>query len=156
MKKYFLFSLLLLTLVSCTSDNDICTNGEATPRMKIKFKDANNKLLQLPVLMVGVDYGNGVATQVLNGTKIDSVLIPLRIDESTHTDVYIKTSETGPTSVIRFNYETSSKYVSPACGIKRIYRDVNADLKQKNPVEKIQSEQTEITDENKTHFYLIF
>ncbi|MEN2435594.1 DUF6452 family protein [Weeksellaceae bacterium A-14] len=157
MKKYILLSLsMLLVLFSCTGDDDICTNGEATPRMKVKFKDANNKLLQMSTLIIGVDYGSGTPTEVLNSTDVDSVMIPLRIDESKYTDVYIKTSATGPTSVVRVNYTTSSQYVSPACGIKRLYREVTADLEQKNPVKKIQSEQTEITDEDKTHFYFIF
>lgn len=159
LRKFTLFLWILLPLlavVSCANDDDICTSGEATPRLKVKFKNQNTgKLLTLDSLYVAVDYGNGPQF-VSSSAKVDSVLIPLRVDEQTFTDVFIKTSAKGSTSKFRLNYSTKNEYVSPACGIKRLYSNFGSQLLQQNPVLGTENNQSEISDENKTHLYLLF
>lgn len=145
----------LLATVSCNSDDDICISGEATPRMNMKFKAAENKLLQVDTLYVDVDYGSG-ARNVLVAVRADSVMLPLRVDANTYTDVYVRRRKAGPQSKIRVNYTTESQYVSPACGIKRAYMDVNYVLEKTDPVTKIEPVQTEIINEEGTHLYLVF
>lgn len=149
------FILLAFALVSCGSDDDICTSGEATPRMKIKFKDANNKIIRLDSLHVNVDYGDGKKS-VYKVAKVDSVLIPLRVDESEFTNVYIKETYNGAESEIKLNYTTNSEYVSPACGIKKTYSNVSSSLETADPVTSIEQIQTQILNEDKTFLYLIF
>lgn len=155
MKTLMLFLFGFLCFVSCSSDDDICVNGEATPRVKLKFKDKNNKLVQLPQLFVDVDYGSG-AKNVISSSKADSVLVPLKIDGSGYTDLTVYTDKTGNKSTIRVQYSEESQYVSPACGIKRSYKNVASTLSKSNPVSNIEQVQTEIVNENKTHIYLIF
>lgn len=155
MKKLFLLVFGLLFSAACNSDDDICVHGEATPRVKLKFKDKNNKLIQLPQLFVDVDYGGG-SKNVVSAKKVDSVLIPLKIDGSGYTDLTVYTDKTGSKSTVRLRYAEESQYVSPACGIKRTYKEVVSDLTRSNPVSSIERVQTEIVNENKTHFYLIF
>ena len=60
-------------LTSCENDDDVCVSGEATPRLKIKFKSADNKVLTLESLYLDVDYGNNNILTVVEATKVDSV-----------------------------------------------------------------------------------
>lgn len=155
MKKVILIFLALFVF-SCNSDDDICVSGEATPRIKMKFKEGtDNKILKLGRIIVDVDYGNGAKT-VLNQTLADSILIPLRVDNNAFTDIYVSTSETGSKSKIRVNYTSESQYVSPACGFKKLYKNVSSTLEIPNPVTKVEQTQTEIINEEGTHLYLIF
>lgn len=155
MQKYLAIIFAVLFLAACTNDDDICVHGEATPRLKLKFKDKNNKLIQLPQLFVDVDYGSG-SKNVVNTNKTDSVLIPLKIDGSGYTDLTFYLDKAGSTSTVRVRYTEESQYVSPACGIKRTYQNVGSELTKPNPVTNIEQVQTEIVNENKTHLYLIF
>lgn len=146
-----------LALLSCGGDDDICVSGEATPRVKVKFKTASNdKLLTADTLYVSVDYGNGKIKNLTKVSKVDSIFVPLRVDNSTATKLYFKTRIKGDTSIVNVSYKTQSTYVSPACGYKLSYKDVTYDLVKTTPVKKVQSNQTEIIDENKTHFFLLF
>lgn len=151
--QYLFLSAMLFS--SCTTDSDICTSGEATPRMKVKFRDSNNKITTLDEVYIDINYGTDTVN-VVSDEDIDSVYIPLRVDESTSTELLFRTSEDGPYSKIQLDYTTESEYVSPACGIKKMYYNLTGTLVQSNPVVSIQQEQTEITDESKTVFYFNF
>lgn len=155
MKFSFSFLLFLILLTSCASDEDICISGEATPRMKIKFKEGG-KELQLQQLILAVDYGDGVKKTVFSGQRVDSVLVPLRVDDALFTDLYVKTSEEGQESKVRIEYRSESSYVSPACGIKKLYKEVSSSLLQPSPVVSVEQIQTEINDELPSHIYFVF
>lgn len=148
--------MLVFSLVSCGGDDDICLAGEATPRMKVKFKSTDGKLKTLDSLYVEVEYQTGMKTPLISAGKVDSVMIPLRVDDNTYTKVYFHTVKAGNSSMVQVNYTTGSKYVSPACGLKRLYNNLNVVLQNPNPVLGIETNQSQITDENKTHLYLIF
>lgn len=152
----WIFGFLLL-LTSCGSDDDICLGEESTPRLLLKFRNANNNLVtQLPYLNVDVDYGNTKLTNIISSEDVDSVFVPLRIDENGYTDIYIKTVEDGDSSKIRINYDAKAIYVSPACGFKKNYENLKAELIKSNPVQSIQTNNTSLTDENNINFYLRF
>ena len=156
MKKWIFLSLLALGVVSCNSDDDICTSGEATPRLKMKFKNANNKEIKLDTLYVGIDYGSG-EREVIAKVGADSVFVPLRVDNTGTTQLNIYTSKSKTKgSAIRLNYTEKSEYVSPACGIKKLYQNLTSQLIDSTIVTGVELNQTEITNENKTHLYLIF
>lgn len=151
----FVFTFLLM-LFSCGSDDDICLGGEATPRLKMKFKtQATGKLKILDSLYVKVDYGNGPVS-VVAAARVDSVLIPLRVEDVPFTKIFVGLTKAAVTSEIKINYTTQSQYVSPACGIKKIYENVNPVLEVANPVLSVEKNQNQIIDESKTHFYLLF
>ncbi len=153
--KYIFGSLLsLFFLFSCASDDDICVSGEATPRMKIKFKQGT-KDLQLTRLILEVDYGDG-PKNVADIQRVDSIMVPLRVDELGYTDLYVRTSPTSTASKIRIAYTSESKYVSPACGIKKLYNEVNSSLETSSEVRSLEQAQNQITDELPTHLYLVF
>ncbi|WP_027376667.1 DUF6452 family protein [Kaistella palustris] len=155
--KIFLLSVFLLSVFSCGSDDDICLGGEATPRLKMKFKTkATGKLKTLDSLFINVDYGNGPVQVIAARAKTDSVLIPLRVDDYPFTKMYVGLSRKAVTSEIKINYTTKSSYVSPACGIKKVYENVTPVLEVPAAVVDIEQNQTQILDESKTHFYLLF
>ncbi len=156
LKILFLF-FGLMAVVSCGSEDDICLGGEATPRMKIKFKTkSTGKTRTLDSVFVKVDYGNGPVQVISRVAKTDSIFVPLRVDDATFTKVYVGLARNAITSEIQVNYITKSSYVSPACGVKKIYENVQNSLLVPNPVVEIEQNQNQITDESKTHLFLLF
>ena len=155
-KLIFPFLILGFLLTSCENDDDVCVSGEATPRLKIKFKSADNKVLTLESLYLDVDYGNNNILTVVEATKIDSVLVPIRVDDAGFTELYVRTTKNGKVSKIKLNYNTTSEYVSPACGFKRLYQNLTGTLETANPVTKVELNQNQIINENKAHLYLVF
>lgn len=143
-------------LTSCENDDDVCVSGEATPRLKIKFKSADNKVLTLDSLYLDVDYGNNNVLTVVRAAKVDSALIPIRVDDAGFTELYVRKTKKGSVSKIKLNYNTTSEYVSPACGFKRLYQNLTGTLETVNPVTKVELNQNQIINENKTHLYLVF
>ena len=154
MKRLVLFLILSVMMISCGGDDDICESGEGTPRMKIMFKNAD-KITTLDSLKVYVDYG--VRTVDLGWSRnTDSILIPLRVDDSPYTDFFIKTAAKGDSSKVRVSYTTKSIYVSPGCGAKLNYQNVSGQLLKATPVIKLESGQNFIENEDKTNLYLVF
>ena len=143
-------------LTSCENDDDVCVSGEATPRLKIKFKSADNKVLTLDSLYLDVDYGNNNILTVVRAAKVDSALIPIRVDDAGFTELYVRKTKKGKVSKIKLNYNTTSEYVSPACGFKRLYQNLSGSLETANPVTKVELNQNQIINENKAHLYLVF
>lgn len=143
-------------LTSCENDDDVCVSGEATPRLKIKFKSADNKVLTLDSLYLDVDYGNNNILTVVRAAKVDSALIPIRVDDAGFTELYVRKTKKGSVSKIKLNYNTISEYVSPACGFKRLYQNLTGTLETANPVTNVELNQNQIINENKAHLYLVF
>lgn len=143
-------------LTSCENDDDVCVSGEATPRLKIKFKSADNKVLTLDSLYLDVDYGNNNILTVVRAAKVDSALIPIRVDDAGFTELYVRKTKKGSVSKIKLNYNTTSEYVSPACGFKRLYQNLSGSLETANPVTNVELNQNQIINENKAHLYLVF
>lgn len=155
-KLIFPFLILGFLLTSCENDDDVCVSGEATPRLKIKFKSADNKVLTLDSLYLDVDYGNNNILTVVRAAKVDSALIPIRVDDAGFTELYVRKTKKGNVSKIKLNYNTTSEYVSPACGFKRLYQNLSGTLETANPVTKVELNQNQIINENKAHLYLVF
>jgi hypothetical protein len=156
--KYFKFLIAICflgMLISCGGDDDICESGEGTPRMKVAFRSKDGKETILDTLYVAVDYGAG-KVDLGKVAKIDSRLIPLRVDNSPYTDVYFKLTSKGAESKVRINYSTKSTYVSPGCGIKKSYENLTSELVTPNPVQKVEIGQNQIENEDKTNLYLSF
>ena len=156
MKKLIILIFLSLFLFSCENDDDVCLSGEATPRMKIKFKSADNKLMTLDSLYIDVDYGGTSLINVATKAQVDSVLVPLRVDDKNFTEITVRRTKNGNKSKVKVNYTTTSEYVSPACGFKRLYENISASLETADPVTKVELNQNQIINESNTHLYLVF
>jgi len=154
MKRLLSVFIVSLLMISCGGDDDICESGEGTPRMKIMFRNGE-KITKLDSLKIYVDYG--VRTVDLGWSRnVDSIFIPLRVDESPYTDLFVKTSKKGDSSKVRVSYTRKSIYVSPGCGAKLNYENVSGQLLKPTPVIKVESGQNFIQDEQKTNIYLGF
>ena len=154
MKRLLSFFILSVMMISCGGDDDICESGEGTPRLKVTFKNGD-KITKLDSLKVYVDYG--VRTVDLGWSRnIDSIFIPLRVDESPYTDLFVKRTRKGDSSRVRVSYSTKSIYVSPGCGAKLNYENVSGQLLKSNPVIKLETGQNIIENEEKTNLYLVF
>lgn len=152
--KLIILIFTVLSMVSCGSDDDICESGEGTPRMKIMFK-SDGKMTTLDSVKVFADLGSGPVDLGWN-RNVDSVFVPLRVDDSPFTDVYVKTSEDEDSCKIRVSYTTKSIYVSPGCGVKRNYENLNSVLSLPNSVQSVEQGQNFIENEEKTNLFLVF
>ncbi|GAA4149313.1 hypothetical protein GCM10022217_01050 [Chryseobacterium ginsenosidimutans] len=156
--KLFIAVCFLGLLLSCGGDDDICESGEGTPRMKVSFLNADTgKEKTVDSLYVAVDYGSG-KVQLGGQAKITSRIIPLRVDDSPYTDIYFRITNKGAESKVRINYTTKSIYVSPGCGVKKTYENLNSilDPTTTTPVKSIEPGQNFIENEDKTNLYLLF
>lgn len=141
-------------MVSCGGDDDICESGEGTPRMKIMFKN-DDKITTLDSVKFYVDYGARIVDLGWS-RNTDSIILPLRVDESPYTDLFVKITAKGDSSKVRVNYTRKSIYVSPGCGAKLNYENVSAELLKSNPVIQLETGQNFIENEEKTNLYLVF
>ena len=91
MKNIFWIFGLLMLLTSCGGDDDICLNSDSTPRLKLKFRNSNDQLIRMDTLYIDVDFGKDSLRNTTTAVAVDSVLVPLRIDDSSFTDFYVRT-----------------------------------------------------------------
>ncbi|KFE97752.1 hypothetical protein IX39_18475 [Chryseobacterium formosense] len=154
--KYLKFILFIFTLslISCGSDDDICESGEGTPRMKIMFK-REGKITDIDSIRVYADLGTSIIDLGWK-LKVDSVFVPLRVDDSPFTDLYIKTTTEEDSTRVRVSYTTKSIYVSPGCGVKRNYENVNSVLSTPNSLKSLEQGQNFIDNEEKTNLFFNF
>ncbi|MFL9834946.1 DUF6452 family protein [Chryseobacterium terrae] len=152
--KFIIFILALSSVISCGGDDDICESGEGTPRMKISFKKGN-QISVLDSIKIYADLGSGVVDLGWK-LKVDSVFVPLRVDDSPFTDIYVKTTTEEDSTRVRVNYTTKSIYVSPGCGVKRNYENVNSVLSSPNSLKSVEQGQNFIENEEKTNLFFNF
>ncbi|AQX11507.1 hypothetical protein BAX94_08635 [Elizabethkingia meningoseptica] len=160
LKFIFYFIPLLLVLAACNQEDDICTEG-GTPRMKVKYKK-DGKLFKVDTLMIKILSGKDTLT-VTRATQdqlgIDSTYIPLKVNGDGYTDILIrqvrKNDKTGY-SVIRMKYNETSEYVSPGCGIRKLYDNVSAEVTQPNQVKSVELNTNQIHNESQTVLYFNF
>ncbi|MFY1048266.1 DUF6452 family protein [Chryseobacterium sp. GP-SGM7] len=152
--RFILFIFALSSLFSCGGDDDICDSGEGTPRIKIMFKK-QDKITVLDSIRVYADLGTNTIDLGWK-TAVDSVFVPLRVDDSPFTDLYVKTTTQEDSTRVRVNYTTKSIYVSPGCGVKRNYENVNSVLSAPNSLKSVEQGQNFIENENKTNLFFNF
>lgn len=152
--KFIIFILALSSVLSCGGDDDICESGEGTPRMKIALKK-DNKISTLDSIKIYADLGTSVIDLGWK-LKVDSVFVPLRVDDSPFTDIYVQTTTQEDSTRVRINYTTKSIYVSPGCGVKRNYENVNSVLSAPNSLKSVEQGQNFIENEDKTNLFFNF
>lgn len=151
--------LIFLMSYSCEKD-DICVDGD-TPFLIIRFYDATDTLVlkAAPALrIVGLENGNPVGT-FTDRTSLDSVAIPLRINEPGTSFKIILNSEgdddveTGNIDTLQFNYETQEVFVSRACGFVANYNNLTELLTTDtdNWIQNIEIANPSINSQDSTH-----
>ena len=131
-----LFLMIFIAFSACEKD-DICVDGD-TPLMIIRFYDNENpgELKAVPNLrIVGLGQSSTVNT-IADRTSLDSVALPLRINEISTGFIFISDSadeddlETGNIDTLRFNYGTQEIFISRACGYIANYDDLSETITQ--------------------------
>lgn len=120
----FIILFGIISFSSCEKD-DICVEGN-TPLLIIRFYDAADTTKFKPVSglrIVGVGKELPVNTFADRSSDLDSIGIPLKVDNTTTGFTFILNSandddgvETGNSDTVDFNYETNEVYKSRACG----------------------------------------
>ena len=130
----FLIFLLLLSAHSCEKD-DICVEGD-TPLLIIGFYDSENpeELKTVNSLRV-VGLGQEFPVDTFSDrTTLDSISIPLRINQPNTGFVLIRDSateddlETGNIDTLTFDYTTREVFTSRACGFVANYEQLTDSL----------------------------
>lgn len=141
---FFVLITVTLGFMGCEKD-DICIDG-ATPLLIVRFYDVDNRteLKKVPKFRI---VGIGQKTTVIgvaDRTDLDSIAIPLKVDEDTtgfyfinnSVDVEVEDSEGdtiqvegGDLDSLYFNYNRNNKFISRACGYIANFENVGSDLK---------------------------
>ncbi|MHC6198359.1 DUF6452 family protein [Elizabethkingia miricola] len=158
-KFIFCFVPLLLAIVGCNQEDDICTEG-GSPKMKVKFKRAaDGKLTRMDSLTVRILWGTDTLMVAPNVKAVDSVMIPLKVTGDGFTDILVQTNPKSKTDIskIKVKYTESSEYVSPGCGIRKLYDNLTVSpVEGLNPVKSVDINSNQIHNEVKTVLYFNF
>jgi len=150
---------LLLAIVACNQEDDICTEG-GSPKMKVKFKRAaDGKLTRMDSLTVRILWGTDTLMVAPNVKAVDSVMIPLKVTGDGFTDILVQTNPKSKTDIskIKVKYTESSEYVSPGCGIRKLYDNLTVSpVEGLNPVKSVDINSNQIHNEVKTVLYFNF
>ena len=147
--------LALQSLSSC-EENDICTEGK-TPKLNIQFLNTDGKLSRRDSIYVDVDFGPQGYKNVLQVANVESILVPLRIDDAPNTSIYIYTRKKGAKDLVNITYKPVNQYVSPACGVRKIYQNLGLNLgANAQNIKSYKLSTNEITNETTSHLLLAF
>ena len=137
-----LFSVLSATFlaVSCESD-DICDHTVNTPRLVVRFYNANNTRTPMSIANLTI-YGEGNSTPLVSNATLDSIALPLRLQN--------------PTTYLTLTYNTEETFVSKACGIKTTYNTLSATIQDANTswLKGVTIKNNTIDNEKKAHIHL--
>ena len=124
-----------VAFISCEKD-DICVDGD-TPLLVILFLDTENpeELKAVPSLrVIGVGRDTIVNT-IADRTSLDSIALPLRINQPDTSFLLITDSatddtdmETGNIDTLTFSYTTKEVFVSRACGFVANFDNLSDNL----------------------------
>ena len=160
LKVAFIFLLSVLSFTACEKD-DICIE-EGTPLLIIRFYDAENptEFKAVPSLrIIGDGKDEPVNTISDRTSSLDSISIPLKIDDITTGFSFITNSEDdsstieiGNSDILNFNYLVTEKYISRACGFVANFDDLSTDFTSDsdNWIKNIAVEKTLVTNETTT------
>ncbi len=154
-KKIFLLVVLVFAL-SCERD-DICIDP-TTPKLIIRFYDANNIAELKPVdnLQIEID-SLGTFIPFLTASTTDSIAVPLRVDiDYTKLKLYKNYEDILNEISDQFivNYERELKFVSRSCGYKTIYNSISITNQTNNWIQSIEIVQQNILDEKERHLII--
>lgn len=163
MNKLKIAVLILLGIISfsaCEKD-DICIE-EGTPLVVIRFYDSDNptEFKAVPSLrIIGVEQASPVNTITDRSNDLDSISIPLKVDDITTGFTFIINSEddnngaeTGNSDLINFDYSVEEKFISRACGFVANFDGLNTNLTadSENWIRDIEVTKTLVTNETIT------
>jgi len=148
---------LFFSFTACSQESDICTEA-GTPRMKVKFKKLG-KLFTVDSLTIKVLISPRDTINVLTNAKnVDSVFIPMKVNGDNFTDILVQVDPNSSTdySKIHIEYDEKREYVSPGCGIRKLYDNISTRFVRYDLVTGVEINSKQVHDENTTAIYLVF
>lgn len=148
--------------MSCESD-DLCEHTVNTPRLVVRFYDANNTANPKPVENLIV-YGKDNDLILTNAT-IDSVALPLKVSELTTTFVMVSdavydtassTITSGNVATVTFTYGVEEEFVSKACGFRAVYNTLKTLVEPPNAswIKSVNVKNTNVRNESNAQIHL--
>lgn len=110
-------------------------------------------------LTVRILWGTDTLMVANNSKAVDSVMIPLKVTGDGFTDILVQTNPKSKTEIskIKVKYTETSEYVSPGCGIRKLYNDLTVSaVEGLNPVKSVDINSNQIQNEVKTVLYFNF
>ncbi|MCK0157576.1 DUF6452 family protein [Cellulophaga sp. F20128] len=156
-----LFILVSIITSSCEKD-DICVDGE-TPLLVLEFFEfdaAEETTKTVSKLRIVGEGKNVTVSTIADRSDLQSITLPLRVDETVTTYHFIVNSaddangvETGNTDMIAFNYTNKEVYVSRACGFVMHFDALSTTLETdaENWIKNIEIAETLVENQAVTH-----
>ncbi|WP_456379610.1 DUF6452 family protein [Lutibacter sp.] len=147
MKKYFTVIVLsIFTFFSCEKD-DICIEA-TTPSLVIRFYNNETQTELKEVLLDSVWEINLYSIEKYNNTEIDSLAIPLYLNQNETTYILENNSVK---DTITFNYDRNDIFVSRSCGYKTIFENLQIGSNTTNWIKNISINNTIIENDTAAH-----
>ncbi len=157
--RYIFFLLIILGMISCEDDSEICGEG-TTARLIIKFYDeATNEVRAQSGVFSTTEFND------YSFSSKDSIQIPLSLKNEVDTLFYKTSVDATEMDTIALIFTRTEKYVSKGCGFKIEYTNLNAALgTSSKDVKKIEfnpnlineNNQIDIIDETEAHMLVYF
>ena len=127
LKQLFVFSLLIITVISCEKD-DFCEFSSPTPNLVLRFYDKveNEELKIVQRLSI---IAQSKSDSLYRNISVDSIAIPLNTNTS-ETIYTFKRNEvdgntaTNETATLTIKYTPQEEYLSRSCGFRYIFKDI--------------------------------
>jgi hypothetical protein len=126
-KFIFCFVPLLLAIVACNQEDDICTEG-GSPKMKVKFKTvADGKLARMDSLTVRILWGTDTLMVAPNVKAVDSVMIPLKVTGDGFTDILVQTNPKSKTEISKAGFKEvgHTEILKTVCNLQDLFLSNN-------------------------------
>lgn len=130
MKKILFFIFLIFIIFSACEKDDFCIQNPITPKLIVRFYDANNRetLKEVNTFYVWAEGKDSLFSDI----STDSLVIPLN---RLSTETIYNFSKNNVVNQFTVQYTPQDEYVSRSCGFKVIFNDL-----------RISSDNTWITD----------
>ncbi len=147
MKKYITIIIVsFLAILSCEKD-DICIEA-TTPSLIIRFYDNNIQTDLKKVLLDSVWSIDRNGIEQYKGVSIDSITIPLNLNENSTTYIIENNSVK---DTIKFNYDRDDVFVSRSCGYKTTFKNLQIESNSTNWIKNININYTTIENDTAAH-----
>lgn len=155
MKKTLCLLITVLVMLTACESDELCDHKVNTPRLVVRFYDPNNLRTPFSVANLTV-YGQGNTTPLVSEVSVDSLALPLRLENPT---VYIlekKVGTTTSTATLTLTYTPEESFVSKACGMKVIYNTLSATIEDANTswLKGVNIKNTTVDNEKRAHIHL--
>lgn len=128
MKKILILFILFLVVFSACEKDDFCTKNPVTPKLILRFYNANSVLEGKNVERFSA-IAVGKTDSLFVNLAVDSISIPLNPMENQTIYKFKKNTVSGniadnKTATLTINYNFKEAYISRSCGFKIVYSDL--------------------------------